>query len=305
VRVSVLTAAVCSFVLAASATASAQASDDDGVASGQGGRPEDPEAARSARVHFRKGLEHFEERAYRQAIREFELAAQAVPSADLWYNIARAHEELSEYERAIEHYQRYLRDRVDPPDRAEVESHIEELERRAEAQRKAQRTRPDSGTLRVQSTVEGARVTVGGRSIGETPVPVPLSLEPGRHRVVVEKEGYVPFRSEVQVEPGVTTGAYADLEPAVRYRSVGRGRVWTWVATGLAAGALGTSLGLGIRAKRLQNDGNLDDARDWSTYSDYALGAGLGLALVSAVLWFVEGRSVASERVVGPQPTQR
>ncbi len=74
--------------------------------------------ARKAQQHFEQGLHQFEAHHFREAIEEFELAANLVPSADLWFNIARAHEELNEYDEAIQYYQRYLRDRVDPPDSA-------------------------------------------------------------------------------------------------------------------------------------------------------------------------------------------
>ena len=52
-----------------------------------------------------------------------------------------------------------------------------------------------------------------------------------------------------------------------------------------------------------------DDAENWAhlvlgivaRISDYALGAGLVLGLTSVVLWFIEGRSIGTERVVGPE----
>ncbi len=89
--------------------------DGEGDAHDEGASPEDPQAAQRARERFQAGMEHFEAHRYRDAIHEFELAASLVPSADIWFNIARAWEELREFEPAIEYYQRYLRDRVDPP----------------------------------------------------------------------------------------------------------------------------------------------------------------------------------------------
>src|SRR5690606_9604956 len=58
-----------------------------------GASPENLEATQRAREHFMAGVEHFSAHRYREAIRAFSLAAQLVPSADLWFNIARAHEE--------------------------------------------------------------------------------------------------------------------------------------------------------------------------------------------------------------------
>ena len=69
---------------------------------------QDADVARRAREEFEQGFAHFEARRFREAIHSFQVAAQLVPSADLWFNIARAHEELGEWEQAIEHYRRYL-----------------------------------------------------------------------------------------------------------------------------------------------------------------------------------------------------
>jgi len=296
----------CSLVVAAAAPLRAQAQDDEPPAGGQGQgtesgqSPENIEAAREAREHFETGLGHFEEHRYREAIRQFELAGQLVPSADLWFNIARAHEELSEHERAAEYYRRYLRDRVDPPDRDEVEQHIARLEERAEEARLAQQERPTTGTLRVRSNVEGAAVFVDDRQVGQAPIRMPLSLQPGRHRVTVRSEGYVPFESEVRVDAGVTSAAYADLEPATRYESIQGSRVFTWIVGGLSVVALGTSLYFGARASAEQSDGNLVEAEEIARNSDYALGGAIGLGVGAIVLYFLEGRAVGTRRSTGP-----
>jgi tetratricopeptide (TPR) repeat protein len=257
--------------------------------------PENLEAAREARAQFMAGVEHFRARRYREALRAFGAAAQLVPSADLWFNIARAHEELSEYEEAIDHYQRYLRDRVDPPDRQEVEGHIAVLRERADAQREARRTRPTTGTLRLAVDRDGSTVQLDGEDAGPSPWSGPRELAPGRHRLAILREGYVPYRAEVTIEAGVPTGAYADLLPETRFRAIQADRIFTWVAWGLGVAALGVSVGLGVEAA--SRTANLPDAREWAAYSDGLLGAAIGLGVIGLVLWFVEGRSVGTERV--------
>lgn len=259
--------------------------------------PEDADAARRAREHFLEGMEHFEAHRYRPAIHQFELAAELVPSADLWFNIARSHEELGEHELAIEHYRRYLRDRVDPPDKEQVERRIASLEAQAEAARQAANERPTTGTLRVTANVEDVEVQLDDRSVGRTPLTTPISLAPGRHRLRLEREGYVPFRSEVRVEAGLVTAAYADLVPATRYRAIRGRRIATWIVGGLAIGGVGAALGLWGKARGLASDGNYDEARDWGRYSDFAWGGAALLAVTAAILYFVEGRAVGTERV--------
>ncbi len=259
--------------------------------------PEDADAARRARQHFLDGMEHFEAHRYRPAIHQFELAAELVPSADLWFNIARSHEELGEYEPAIEHYRRYLRDRVDPPDKEQVERRIASLETQAETARRAANEVPTTGTLRVSANMEGVEVTLDDRSVGRTPLTTPISLEPGRHRLRLERDGYVPFRSEVRVEAGLVTAAYADLVPATRYRAIRGRRIATWIVGGLAVGGVGAALGFWGKARGLAADGNYDEARDWGRYSDFAWGGAALLAVTAAILYFVEGRAVGTERV--------
>ncbi len=260
--------------------------------------PENLEATRQARERFMEGVNEFSAHRYREAIRAFSLAAELVPSADLWFNIARAHEELSEYDEAIDYYQRYLRDRVDPPDRAEIDQHIQSLRERAEAEREARRTRPTTGTLRLPANREGATVELDGEQAGASPWAEPRDLTAGRHALVLRREGYIPFRSEVSIEAGVPTAAYADLTPETRYRAIQADRVFTWITWGLGIAALGTSIGLGVEAASRQS--NLDDARTWAAYSDGLLGAALGLGVVGLILWFVEGRSVGTERITVP-----
>lgn len=270
-------------------------------------QPENIDATREARQHFNSGLAHFQERRFREAIRAFELAAQLVPSADLWFNIARAHEELSEYERAVDYYQRYLRDRVDPPDRERIEAHIASLTERAEAQRQAGREAPTTGTLRITSSVQGALVRVDGRDLGQAPIAAPLSLSPGKHRLSVLTDGHIPFESEVQVEAGVTTAAHAELQRETAYRGVAGGRLFTWIAAGLTVVALGTSIAFGVVAAGQESDANaarpadqemlFGQAEDTALKSDLALGAAVVLGVSTVLLWFLEGSSVDTERV--------
>lgn len=277
----------------------------DAPAPESGSEPENAEAAAQARAHFTEGMEHFEARRFREAIHAFQLAASIVPSADLWFNIARAHEELNDetsLRQAIEFYERYLRDRVDPPDRQQVEAKIALLRERAEAARQARLSRPTTGTLRISSTVEGADVRVDEDGIGTSPVAAPVTLSEGTHRVDVEREGYIPFRSEVQISPGAAAAAYADLTPATRYRAVRGKRIFTWIVGGLAVAGVGTSIALGAIARgKTRGDDVTDedyaDARDLSAISDYVLGASIALAVGAIVLYFVEGRAIGTERV--------
>lgn len=250
-----------------------------------------------AREYFRDGMRAFDEHRYSDAITQFRRASELVPSADLTFNIARAQEELGELDAAIESYRRYLRDRVDPPDREAVEEHIRQLEERAEAQRLRSREVPSTGTLRVDVDVASASVRIDGREVGTSPIALPLTYGVGEHEIEVSLQGYVPFRARVRVLAGTTVVADARLVPSTDYRAVRGRRRFTWLMAGLAAAAAGASIGLGAHAMALRDPTDQSDARRFARYSDYAL-AGAGVFGVGTVtLYFGEGRAVRTERV--------
>jgi hypothetical protein len=61
------------------------------------------------------------------------------------------------------------------------------------------------GSVRVLSSLEAVRVRVDDGFVGETPLPTPLSLAPGRHVIRGDRDGYLPERQEVDVVEGVET----------------------------------------------------------------------------------------------------
>lgn len=269
--------------------------------------PEEQSRTAEASRFFEEGIAHFRERRYQQAIRAFQLAAERVPSADLSYNIARAHEELGEYPNAIEYFERYLRDRVDPPDRARVEGRIARLRELAEAQRQEGLDEPTEGRLRLSANVAGAEAFVGGESLGTAPFETPRSLAAGRHELEVRSPGYLPFRAELSVEAGVTTGVFADLQPATHYRAVRGDRIWTWVVGGLGLAGGAAAAGVGIYATTQfdpASEQSRSDTRDLTRISDVALGAGVVLLATAVALYFVEGRAIDTERYTEVEPVE-
>ncbi len=248
-----------------------------------------------AKRHFDEGRALFAAHDYRAAIREFELAVAIAPSADLWFDIGRAHDELMEREAAIEAYERYLHDRVDARDRDEVSKRIAVLKRQVEEKRAERPSAAGAGTLRVNVGTPGALVMVDGHFVGHAPLTEPLVLSPGRHRLGVTESGYVPFQAEVQVEPGTLTSAYAALSARSEVRAVQRARVWTWILASVAGAGLVTSAGLGMAAfdRRGQNDPRL--AARFGDASELVLGGAALCALSATIAYFLEGQSAQTE----------
>lgn len=255
-------------------------------------RETDANVAR-ARQHFLLGMQFFEVRAYRDAIREFELATSLAPSADIWFNIGRAREELGEDEQAKAAFERYLRDRVDAPDAEAVRARIKMIQQRiATGQRGGPAPASGTGSLRIHlpsHTESGALVTLDGKMLREPLRLQPVILPAGLHRLEVTQSGYVPFRAEVSIEPGMLTATHPRLDPLTEAPSARtHARTWTWVMLGVTgASAIATGILGGVAASRLADD-DVSEARSWARRSDAALAGTAVCALAAAILYFVE-----------------
>jgi tetratricopeptide (TPR) repeat protein len=80
-----------------------------------------------ARQHYLRGKRLQAERAYEQAIAEYEAGHALLPSPEFLFNIAQCYRLMGEPARAIEHYQRYLDAAPGGKGAAEARTHIESL----------------------------------------------------------------------------------------------------------------------------------------------------------------------------------
>ena len=69
-----------------------------------------------------------------------------------------------------------------------------------------------TGTLRIEASLEHAEVSVDGGFVGTTPLEV--KLKAGPHRVAVSKRGFEDWTREVHVIEGGKQALWADLQPA-------------------------------------------------------------------------------------------
>lgn len=265
-----------------------------------------------ARERFQAGREHFQGRRYREAVRDFELAASLYPSAEISFNIALCYEQLQEYDAAIQYMQRYLREKVDPPDRPEVEARITELQRLRELVRQSRRQRAGQGLLRIVTTGPALAVRLDGGAPLRAPVADPQPVRTSSN-LVAEAPGMQRFVARVGAHPGEVSTAMVRLEPATRYRTRSSGRLWTYVVGGAAVATAGVGLYFGARSVGLSADAGdavtsdparandlYDDAASYADAADALYGSALLVGLGAVVLWFVEGASAETERVTGP-----
>jgi hypothetical protein len=134
------------------------------------------DAKRSASVHFRRGVELYQEGAYRAALIELRRAYEIAPDYRVMFNVGQTHYALGEYVEAINALEIYVREggtEIPQARREEVDTTLTELNKRV-------------AFLRVTTDRDGATILIDGVAVGKTPLqgPVPLSL--GRHTVDAE-----------------------------------------------------------------------------------------------------------------------
>lgn len=110
-----LLAAVAAAILAWSASAAAQVPQAD----------ED-----AAKAHFLAGSAYYEQANYADAVKEFVEAHRLSKRPDLLYNISVCYERLGRWDDAIASLQQYLSERPDAPDRAVIETRIQNYQQR-------------------------------------------------------------------------------------------------------------------------------------------------------------------------------
>lgn len=96
-------------------------------------------------------------------------------------------------------------------------------------------------TLAIATSVEGARATLDGEPLGETPVE--SRVEAGEHTLRLTAPGREPLERAIALEAGETLRLDLDLEAARRPRD----QWWVWaIVGGGAALALGLALAIGL-----------------------------------------------------------
>lgn len=156
---------------------------------------------RAAAVHFKKGEAQYNKGEFARAIAEFTRAHELSPHPTCLFNIARSHENLGDYPRALEFYRKALALTTAPADRADIERRIRNIE-----------SRPVK--VFVSSRPPGASVSVDGRRDPEPGLtPLVLKLVPGEHLLVFRLEGHHLATRRVEVEMEKELPVEVKLEP--------------------------------------------------------------------------------------------
>ena len=168
-------------------------------AAAQAGPPGGESDIVRAQTLYDRASDLYAEKQYAEALIYFEQASKLVQEPDIHYNIAKCHEKMARYKKAVEHFEIYLRMHrekhgTDAPDKADVDATVRDLARRAA---------PKEVKLTVATEPPGANVYLGGmdRLVGQTPFET--ELMPGSYALIVAMEGYEEERQQIVLERGV------------------------------------------------------------------------------------------------------
>jgi hypothetical protein len=152
----------------------------------------EPTTAESASDHFKRGVQFYRERDFRNALIEFKRAYEIEPNYAVLFNLGQTSFELKDYVEAQRAFTAYLeqgKSEIPPDRRKEVEGELEKLETYV-------------ARIDLKVNVAGAEVAIDDVVVGKTPLGEPLLVSAGRRKVSVRKDGYAPLTQYIDIGGG-------------------------------------------------------------------------------------------------------
>ena len=199
----------------------------------------DERAKAEASAHFRRGVELFQEEAFRAALVEFERAYALAPDYRVHYNIGQTKLRLQDYLGVVQSYEKYL-----SSGGAAIPA-----ERRVQVEEALIALRDRVGRIGIRCNRSGADVIVDDISVGKTPLAVTVPVNVGRHRVLVRSSDGANESKVVDVAGGdveevsfhleaVRTSSAASGGGPVAWSTMKQAAIWSWAGGGaILAGA--------------------------------------------------------------------
>lgn len=285
---------------------------------------------KKAKDLFQRAQKLYKQARYAEAIEKFEEAYAVRPHPVIYFNIGKCYEQLNETPKALRAYRDYLRLMPDAKDRDTVSDAIANLERRLKEKGVQQ--------LMVFADPPSAHIEVDGTDLGTSPASV--ELQAGNHQLTVRAEGFEPVSRSFVMSISRATEMTINLREAPKdvpppppppvvdvpkkeepktasltpvpakdtpvittplpEQPKKKGRVWTWVAGGVAVAGAGAATGLGLAANgasanllatqhpQAEAQALHDQAQGLSTGANVAWGVAAAAAVTAVVLFFVE-----------------
>ncbi len=155
-----------------------------------------------ARELYRRAVSQFDTGNLDTALQAFRESYELHPHSETEYNIACVLSRLGSYREAIAVYEHYLSndDAIHPSRRAQIDSEL-------------QRLRRSLGGVLVRVIPSGAIVMIDGEEVATSSEDRPIPVDPGRHLVQAQLEGYEEGRAEVSIAPSETATVDLALRP--------------------------------------------------------------------------------------------
>jgi hypothetical protein len=145
-----------------------------------------------AATRFKKGLELFKDGDYQAALIEFRRANELAPNFNVLYNIGQVYFQLQDYPNALNALERYM---------SEGSSNIPSS-RRADVQRDIDKLRARVANVEIVVTVPDADVAIDDVVIGKSPLPKPIMVSAGRHKITISKTGFTATTKLIEIASG-------------------------------------------------------------------------------------------------------
>jgi tetratricopeptide (TPR) repeat protein len=260
------------------------------------------EAAREA---YARGQALFAENKHAEAKAAFEQAYAQVANPVVLVSIAECDVRLGNLDAAHDTLQRYLKERPDAPDRAEVQQKIAELV-------------ATPATLVLTSEPAGALIVLDGTNTGKT-TPADITVERGDHNVELSLAGHekasTPVTARLGARHELHIALHAEAAPPPQPEAPaapptgagGQGSPTTalWITGVVGAAGLVTGTVLGFMVLAEQSDFDTDPTADsadrgerLALFTDVAFGIGAMALITGAVIYLTadDAENDASEQ---------
>jgi hypothetical protein len=210
-----------------------------------------PEEAAEVERHHQAAKAHFERLEWGEGIAELEAAYRLYPHPKILYSIGAAYFTWGDRcEEALQVFDRFFAECAGCAERERAESYFERVKGGCRAR------------VRIESVPPGAEVTLGGGSLGLTPIEVQLS--PGRYELSVALSGYESTAREVTVAGGVALVERFEMvvmapPPAPKVallmpideepEGAPVDDIVAWSSAGITVAALASAIGVGVKVQ--------------------------------------------------------
>jgi hypothetical protein len=228
--------AICGALLLQTSSASAEESD--------GGRER-------AAVAFEQGMAALNDGDRERAVEAFARSYELLPHPGTLLNLALCQQELGRvllahhsFTELLDRFGGVISARASEQARAGLDVSLAQLAR-----------------ITIAGLPAGARLSIDGAEVGRAPFDAALVLEPGRHELAAEREGFTATEETRELEAGAIVELAFELtpiepelpepvveptpEPAEPRRSFWR-RPWPWIILGVVVVGAGVGLGVGL-----------------------------------------------------------